>query len=301
MTPRRPDFFIVGAPKCATTAMYEYLRQHPQVFMAEAKELHYFGADLLKRRTPRLSEAEYLSYFSGAGDARRVGEASVRYLQSRSAAEEIRRFAPDGRIIVMLRDPVEMMHAQHGEHLFLGMEDIADFGEALAAEEDRKRGDRIPAATNTADALFYRESARFSDQLQRYFEAFGRERVHVVIYDDFREDTAREYRRTLEFLEVDPDFAPAFRVVNPAKRARSATLRDFVADPPPAVRRLLWATTSRRFRKRVTGAFQRWNARPASRAAIDPELRTRLKAELAPEVARLSELLGRDLTYWSRA
>ena len=297
---RRPDFFIVGAPKCATTAMYAYLRAHPQVYLPDVKELHYFGSDFVRRRTPRLSEEEYLAHFVDADGALRVGEASVRYLQSKRAAEEIREFAPDGRIIAMLRDPVEMMHAQHGEHLFLGMDDIADFAEALAAEEERKRGERIPAATNIADSLFYRDSARFAEQLERYFDAFGRDRVHVIIYDDLREDPARAYRETLAFLDVDPTFVPSFDVVNPAKAPRSTVLRDLVADPPSWLRRLLRATTSRHLRKRVYEGLFRWNARRSPRAPIDPDLRRRLRAELAPEVRRLGELLDRDLTRWSR-
>ena len=84
--PRRPDFFIPGAPKAGTTALYDYLRQHPQVFLPAAKEIHYFGSDLERRRTPRPTLDEYLRYFADARDELRVGEASVRYLHSRLAA-----------------------------------------------------------------------------------------------------------------------------------------------------------------------------------------------------------------------
>ena len=76
----RPNFFIVGAPKCGTTALYAYLRQHPDIFMPETKEPNFFGHDIERRRSQRLTEEEYLALFRLAGDARRVGEASVRYL-----------------------------------------------------------------------------------------------------------------------------------------------------------------------------------------------------------------------------
>ena len=151
--PRRPDFFIVGAPKSGTTALYEYLRQHPQVFMSDPKEPNYFGADVERRRTPRISLDEYLGYFAGAGDAKRAGEASVRYLHSRTAAQEIAEFAPQGQAIIMLRDPVEMMHAMHGELVYIGAEDIPDFADALAAEDDRRVGRRIPPGANKPVAL----------------------------------------------------------------------------------------------------------------------------------------------------
>ena len=86
---RYPDFFIVGAPKCGTTALYAYLRQHPQIFMPFHKEPLFFGDDL-SHRYGRMSTDEYLALVDGAGDGQRVGEASAWYLYSSSAAEEIK-------------------------------------------------------------------------------------------------------------------------------------------------------------------------------------------------------------------
>src|SRR6476661_1903979 len=97
MKPRRPDFFIVGAPKCGTTAMNDYLRQHPQIFMPERKDISYFGMDL-KFERPRISGEEYLSLFRGANGALRVGESSVWYLYSRTSAQEIKSFSPAASI-----------------------------------------------------------------------------------------------------------------------------------------------------------------------------------------------------------
>src|ERR1051325_3379611 len=111
MKPRRPDFFIVGAPKCGTTAMNGYLRQHPQIFMPERKDITYFGTDLKFERS-RISYDEYISLFQDANDALRIGESSVWYMYSKTAAEEIKSFSPSASIIVMLRNPVDMLYAQ---------------------------------------------------------------------------------------------------------------------------------------------------------------------------------------------
>jgi hypothetical protein len=297
--PRRPDFFIVGAPKSGTTALYEYLRQHPEVYMAEPKEPNFFGADLERRRTPRISQDEYLAYFVGAGAAKRVGEASVRYLHSRSAATEIAEFAPGGQAIIMLRDPVEMMYAMHAELVFIGAEDIEDFGQALVAEDDRRRGLRIPRGANKPAALFYRESARFAEQVERYFAALGRDRVLVIIYDSFRDDTLGTYRTVLRFLGIDEGFTPELRVVNPSKQPRSRLLTRLVSNPPAWARRLAATALPPRQRKRLFRRALALNARTAPRRPMDPELRRRLKAEFAPEVQRLGALIGRDLSAWS--
>jgi hypothetical protein len=296
---RRPDFFIVGAPKSGTTALYEYLRQHPEVFMADPKEPNYFGADVERRRTPRIGLDEYLSYFARAGEAQRVGEASVRYLHSRTAAAEIADFAPNGQAIIMLRDPVEMMHSMHGELVFIGAEDITDFADALEAEDDRRQGRRIPPAANKPAALLYRDSARFAEQVQRYFDALGRERVLVLIYDDFRDDTLGTYRRVLRFLGVDEAFVPEMGIVNPSKQPRSRMLLRLISNPPGWLRRVLASVLPPRQRKRLFRRALALNARTAPRRPMDPDLRARLKAEFAPEVRRLGELIGRDLTAWS--
>jgi len=295
---RRPDFFIVGAPKCGTTAMSSYLEQHPEVFMA-VKEPHFFGTDLASTWFVR-DEEGYLSLFSAAREEKRVGEASVLYLYSERAAREIKAFEPRAKIIAMLRDPVEMMHSLHSQLLFQGTEDIEDFGAALEAEEDRRRGLRIPAKNHLIQTLFYREIARFTEQVRRYLRVFGRENVHVIVYDDFRADTAAEYEKALRFLDVDPGFRPELEVVNPNKRSRNKVLQVILQNPPLVVRWIVRALTPRRVRWKLIEVFKTYNSRYEPRDPVNPELSERLRTEFAPEVERLSELLGRDLTHWSR-
>ena len=138
----KPNFFIVGAPKCGTSALYEYLGAHPEIFMSPYKEPHFFGSDLQQRWRP--TKSQYFSCFAKARDEKRVGEASVHYLYSKCAAAEIKEFCPEARIIIMLRDPVEMLYSLHSQSIFSGNEVINDFEEALEAEADRKLGRRIP-------------------------------------------------------------------------------------------------------------------------------------------------------------
>ncbi len=297
---KEPDFFIVGAFKAGTTALYEYLRAHPQVFMPFHKEPMYFGADL-DARYARMTREEYLSLFAEARTDQRVGEASPWYLYSTMAASEIQEFNPEAQIIVMLRNPVDVMHAQHAQLLFNHREDLADFEAALAAEADRRTGRRIPAGALRREALFYRHSVRFTEQLERYIDLFGWERVHVIVFDDFRDRTAETYADVLRFLGVDSGFRPDFEVRNPNRRVRSAALQRAVFRPRGALRRMVpWL---RRFPlvHRVRDALVNANSAPEARAPMDPRLRTRLTAELAPEIEALGRLIGRDLSAWTRA
>jgi hypothetical protein len=296
---------LVGAPKSGTTAMVQYLDAHPDIFMS-IKEMHFFGRDL-RLRAPfyRHNLPEYLAEFQGCNGQHRIGEASVWYLFSSQAASEIRAFCPDARIIIMLREPVEMLYSLYHEFRYLGDEHLPSFKQALCAEPDRRAGHRISRRACFAQGLVYRETARYADQVKRYLEVFGRDRVHVIIYDDLAAHPSRVYHETLQFLGVEASYSPGdFKIINGNKSVRSPTLRSIIKEPllhsslatvrPWLPRKLLLGM-------RNFGSFLwRLNTQFKKRPSLDAELRTQLRAEFAPEIERLSGLLGRDLTHWSK-
>jgi hypothetical protein len=296
-TAPRPDFFIVGAPKAGTTAMTEYLQQHPQVFMLVEKELHFFGSDLAYRR-PRPTLDEYLDHFSAARGALRIGEASVGYLYSERAPAEILAFNPRADALIMLRNPLEMVPSLHAQQRFMGQEDIADLGAALDAEPERVAGRRIPPGCDSPWALRYIDCARYARHVERYLDAFGREHVHVMLFDDFVTDTAASYAGVLAFLGVEDSFRPDFAVVNERKSARLRALQRLIRTPPAPVRRLLRATLSEPARVRLRRALYRLNSRADGRAELDPRMRDRIRDAVSEDVARLSLLIDRDLSHW---
>lgn len=282
--------------------MYEYLRAHPQLCLPERKELRYFGSDLDIRDRHTLTADEYLGYFAGCGGAGRIGTAYVWYLFSQAAASEIAAFSPGARIVAMLRNPVEMLPALHAEHLSNGNEDIADFTAALDAEPDRRAGRRIPAHAHLPQGLLYSQVPRYSEQLERYFAAFGRERVHVILFDDFRDDTDGTYRALLGHLEVDPtQGSPSYEVINPSKRVRSERMRHFLSRPPDFPRRLIRRLVPAAIRRPIHARATRMNFVTAPRPPLPSETRTRLEEMFAEEIARLTGLLERDLSGWIRS
>jgi Sulfotransferase domain len=301
---KKPDFFIVGAPKCGTSAMSAYLAVHPEIYMAR-KEMHFFGKDLrFAAHFYRRAEREYLREFDDWKGQCRIGEASVWYLFSKTAAAEIKAFNPLARIIVMLRDPVEIVYSLFHQFRFDGNEPLATFQEALAAEEGHHAGRRTGRRTYFAQGLHYRAVVRLAEQLQRYLKIFGRERVHVVFYDDLAADPATVYVNTLKFLEVDPILTlPGFQRINPAKAVRSRAVQALINEP--AIRSALLAIRPMMPRSvfnmlnHIECTLQRYNSCVTMPPPLDPELQLQLRREFAPEIGRLSELTGRDLTRWS--
>jgi hypothetical protein len=295
---KRPDTFIVGVFKAGTTTMWQNLRKHPQVFMSEVKEPMYFGQDLTPRYR-RMTEEEYLALFKDAREEQRAGEASPWYLYSKSAAREIKDFNPDARIIVMLRNPVDVMYSNHSQVVFNLREDITDFAEALAAEPDRAAGRRIPVDTLRPEVLLYRRSVRFPEQVSRYLDVFGRERVHFVVFDDLSKDAHAVYRAAFEFLGVDPKFEFEATVENSNRTSRSRLIQRLIFAPPRPLRRIYGRLRSVPYLHRVRDRVARGNQQPVKRQPMDPELRRELTLEFAPQVEELGRLIGRDLSAWS--
>ena len=296
---RKPDFIIAGAPKCGTTSMNKFLGEHPGIFIPEIKECHFFGSDLIKIPGSRRYDSDsYLSLFSSATAEQKIGETSVMYLCSELAAKEIKDFIPSCRIIIMLRNPVEVLHSYHAQMVFIGLEDEKDFGVAL--EKERARALRLKEEPMNW-VLLYRKMVRFSGQVQRYFDCFGRERVHIVIFDDYKNDRPATYRDVLSFLDVSTDFEPAFEIINPHKEVRSRAFQDFLLQPPVVLRSMVRKVMSPEGRHRLANfLLYKLNSRFVNRPPLEPELQARLCSELAPEVETLSALLGRDLTYWTK-
>jgi hypothetical protein len=294
---RKPDFFIVGAPKCGTTALYRCLEAHPQIFVPKRKEIHYFGTDLYSPTYIR-DLNEYLTLFADAGDARRVGEASVWYLSSKLAAAEIKDFCSCASIIIMLRNPVDMIYSLHSQHLYNGTEEIRDFVAALGAEDDRKRGRRLPKNVLAPERLFYREVAMYTDQVDRYLRAFGRDNVKVIIYDEFKKDPSRICCETFKFLKVDANVEPRIAIVNPNKKLRSKAVQSILDRPPGLLGKIARPLTTPTLRHKLFATAQQLNTSYQARPPLPTELRQQLRKEFAPEIGRLSVLLNRELSHW---
>lgn len=301
-TSKKPQFIVLGAPKCGTTALHTYLRDQVGVFVPELKEPHYFAGDVPIRR--RLDEAQYLSLFDPAPIDALRGEVSVWYLYSRQAAEQMHQLCGDLRIVAMLRDPVEAMHALHGQFVLNGDEDLIDFEQALDAEEVRLQGHGRPAGSWVgAQCLCYREVYRYGQQIERYLRFFDRSRLHVMLYDEFARDTEKAYRGLLEFLQIPWHATRELQPVHRHRRLRWAWLKRLERHYEAPLRRLArrWLPQDdrrRRFGRRLLRGLRRLNSRQVQRAPLKPDFERRLRLEMTPEVRRLETLIGRT-TGWA--
>lgn len=304
-TPKGPNLFLVGAPKCGTTSLYEYLRQHPQIFFPSAagqdnywlaKEPCYFCTDIAMAPTVSIKQRDaYLALYADADGYAWRGDASACMLRSRTAPALIKAFCPDARILITLRPPVEMMHSYHKEVLRNRWEDITDFHTAVAASDDRDKGLRLPPGTPVPQSLNYLFVSSFASQVARYFDTFGRDVVKIVLLEDLAAHPAETYRSILRFLGIDTGFAPAFRVHNEGPIQGKLELALYRIHAAPGIRQVSNVLFPYAVRRRVLGQVRR--LRKPRHAVADPRdaaLRERCK----PDVERLARLIDRDLSHW---
>ena len=300
-----PTVFIVGAPRCGTTSLAAYLDAHPRIFMSKPKEPHHFCPDLDLRLRPYADRGKYLELFHGAGDAQLAGEASILYLYSKTAPHAIRELSPSARIIIMLRDPVEMVRSMHAHNLLLGNEDLPDLGEALAAEAERRQGRRLSWMCFGPAALQYSALGKYTENVRRYQEVFGRDRVKCILFDDLRKEPEKTYRETLAFLGLEPGALPEFKVLNERKEWRSPWLgRAMVATfslvytacshlPTRILRKVVLTTLGILFVLAI-----QLNLTKARRSPLSAEVQEKLRQLFRDDVDQLASLIGRDLSSW---
>ena len=310
--------FIVGAPRCGTTTLAQFLKNHPSVSFPAVKEPHFFSQHDLRGLSRKLLEQRveeaYLDRFFDGGRLQRTGvDASVTYLYLPEQLEPVLELWPDSRFVVAVRNPLEMLPSLHRRLIYLGDETIADFRDAWNAVPDRAAGLRIPSRCADPRWLRYDQAACFGTYLERLFAVVGRDRCHVVVFDDLVAEPAREYRKFMDFLGLAPmprsDFAPR----RPGKSVRIRWLQRLLKRPPLALRNHF---AGEKYRRRVEAGddapprqapsgvmslrkrLLEWNRIACPIEPLPADLQDQICRRFQDEVARLGQLIDRDLSHW---
>lgn len=298
MQTRHPNFFIIGAPKCGTTALATYLKEHPSFFMSSPKEPHFFAPRLRPWFFPAKTEADYLELFKEVSpNATVLGEASVLYLYTQEAIDRIHTFNPEARLVVMLRNPVELVQSWHSQAVYNGDETVVEFEEAWRLQGDRASGKQIPPNCRIPEVLQYSNIGRLGTQLQHVYKVFPKEQVHVILLEDFKKDTGAAYRGVFRFMGLPEDDRSEFPVINENKVLRSKALKK--------MKQSSWYGPLRKLKK-MLGLGSAHLMKPVEsrlvkkvqRKPLSPELRTELTAHFKGEIELLEALLNRSLKHW---
>lgn len=286
-----PNLFLVGAAKAGTTSLHHILASHPAIHMSSIKEPHFFAtvADDPRGLTPVVrDEARYRDLFEAGGSHAWRGESSPSYLWDPEAADRIHRRAPQARILVMLRDPVDRAHS----HFLMAVREGLDQGSfAQALDEDAAR-----PVKGWGVSRLYRELGQYAAGVERFIDAFGRGNVHVTFFEDFRSDPDTALASIARFLDLDPSGFVLSRA--------DAHRNPFAAPRGEFARRVMATRLLFPLRRRVPSRWKQFARRmlfrrTASKPELDGEVLRRLTAEYAPDVKKLARLLGTTVP-WER-
>ena len=301
--PRRaPDFFLVGAPKSATSSLHKLLIRHPGVFMCSPKEPHFFCTDL-----PGLAGVPdrdaYDALFASAPPGTKWGDASAHYLVSSTAAREIHTANPEARIILSIRNPVDAIVSYYHQMRDGFREDQPSFEAAWRLQEARSRSEHLPPYCPEPRQLQYRELYSYHDQIARYFDVFGRDAVKVLRIEEIMAEPDRVIAEILDFLGLPPFEAPVeIPRTNTRRVQKYPALTQFLSAPPPWIRGLVAPTKAvlNRLGIKPSEVMMKHFAKPADKTqgAIPPGLRSEISAAMAEDVERLEALLDVDLSAW---
>lgn len=275
-----PNLLIIGDLKAGSTSLFEYLRQHPQVYFPKIKELRYFAYDKenpyhVRAKSYRVKTfRDYLSYFEESGDAKAIGEASPNYLRSPGAAARIKAKIPKVRLIACLRNPADRLHSAYMM--------------SYRAKSTKKPFDEQLFG---GDAAWIKANFYWLD-LKRYFDLFAADQIKIILFDDLKASRPSVVKELYEFLKVDETFLPDLKIHNvggiPQNRLLYSSLvggknllKRFIN--PSAAMRQIWETVKRNSLQRVQ---------------IDPQIRKKIIEICKDDIYRTQDLIGRDLSIW---
>ena len=306
-----PNFLVIGAAKAGTTALYNYLNQHPQIYMSPVKEPRYFLAadeditfkgpgDLALLQNLGFDITDFSAYqglFDHVSDQIAIGEATPLYLYSAKACESIRSHIPDVKLIALLRHPVERAYSNYLHLLFYGRETIPDFYQAFQAEESRMNEGWEPF-------WFYKQQGFYAVQLSRYFETFNPSQIKVFLHEDLKHNPSVLMQNIFEFLGVDSDFFPnmttqhntADNNKNFAANRRREVLLKKVRSFKPITKRLIPEGLHHQLSQRF-GALVRQKI-SYSPPPLTANVRRKLVAIYRDDILKLQDLIQRDLSDW---
>ena len=299
----KPNLFLVGQPKSGTTALHDFLGQHPEIYMASIKEPHFFCQDFHQEsdryHQKRLffdfrEQDSYLKLFAPANSAKILGESSTNYLYSEVAAREIYNFNPESKIVIILREPVDFLYSLHSHYVKFTEENEEDFARALVLESLRTQGKAVSPRVTSPSYLYYSQRIKYYQQVKRYYDLFEPSQIKIILFEDFKQDNAKVYREILDFLGVDTNFTPEYKIVNTNKEVKFKALNNLANNQ--TIKNITKTIFSQEFNEFVRDKIIEklfWSEAP--KPSLAKKNKIQLMQKFKPEVIKISELIKVDL------
>lgn len=294
----KPNFLIIGAAKAGTTAIHNYLRQHPEIYMSSVKEPMFFAFEGEKvnfrgSRSHNINNSitcikDYESLFDGVTKEIAIGESSPIYLYNQKAPGRIHHHLPDAKIIAILRDPAERAYSHYLMLVRNGVEKPDKFMEALHNERSQIMNQFLPAIPYVGGGFYY-------SQLKRYFNLFDREQIKIYLYEDLRLDSQKLLKDIFGFIGVATAFSPDVSVKHNVSGVPKNRFIKTLMNQDNPLKLVAKSLLPQKFRKNIYSQINQLNM---DKPTIPDEAKHCLQSIYKSEILNLQELIQRDLSAW---
>jgi len=292
-----PNFLVVGAAKSGTTSLYHYLKQHPEIYMSPIKEPYFFSFinkepdfkgpfDEKTNETIITDLSDYEKLFENVDSEKAIGECSTSYLYFPESAMNIKKYIPNCKIIIILRNPIERAYSHYMQSAMIGHENLS-FEEAIKKEDERKK-------LNWRWHYYYTAQSMYYEQVKRYFDIFGREKVRVYLFDDLKKEPLELVKKMYGFLEVDNNFVPKVIIKNKSGDVRLKFVMNFLWKPNK-LKNFAKLFTTKRFRASIYNFVINNTIKEYS---MNKEIKEKTKILFNDDIHNLQNLINKDLSKW---
>ncbi|MCV3216514.1 sulfotransferase [Plectonema radiosum NIES-515] len=297
---KMPNFIIIGAAKAGTTSLYNYLKQHPQIYMSPEKEPGFFAYEGKNREHCRpdgnvvkffsiTSIEAYQAQFEGVSNETAIGEATPIYLYNSRVPERIQQYIPNAKVIAILRDPIERAFSHFSHYVRDRVEPLADFSQAIQEAEVRIRNELLSG--------HYIDYGFYYAHLKPYFQRFDRDQIRIYLYQDFKANPLCVVQDIFRFLNVDDTFTPDVSLkYNVSGIPRNRALHTFLTNlASPDNKSLLKLLFPEELLWRIGVNLYNWNL---NKQLLEPEVRRQLIEIYREDILKLQDQLQQDLSKW---
>jgi hypothetical protein len=288
---RYPNLYIIGAPKCGTTTLADWLREHDDVFVPDSKEPHHFNVD--HNFLVYENENDYLRLYNRHNE-KYLCDASVWYLYSKVAIPNIIKKSIDSRFVVCLRNPMEMAVSLYLEQKYATNEHMDDFFGAWESSDERREGKNVSKWCREPLHLDYQSTCLLGKQVSKLLEIVDKENIHFVFIHDLKKDPKLVYEKLLIFLGLESDERLEFSASNKAKSVKYKWFKRFV--------RILGNIRKHIPIRTRFGALNYFNKLNVTTLKSKPKITAEQKSKMVEfyknDIKLLSLLTGKDLSHW---
>ena len=289
------NLFILGAPKCGTTALYEILKKHDDIYFPEFKEPHFFADDLGLYQAHKTKE-EFFSIYDGRGQEKIIGDASIFHLFSSVGAENINNYNSTAKYIVMLRDPVVAVPSYHSQLVYTQDESIKNCERAWDLSAERSRNKNVPIFCKSNKVLDYKSMFAYGTQIEKLYGIIDRSRILIIFNDEMVDQYDALMKKISHFLEVKENKIKN-KLVNPNQKNRIDYISKFLRHPPPPVKKVKRLIMGRG-RNKIYDWIIEVNTKSVRREAESNVFLKKIFDHYLTEIEKLEHLSGVNLEGW---